>query len=887
MKPFYCAFFSYKGGVGRTSALMNVAIYLAKRKKRVLIMDLDLHAPGVDIFDVTNEDLVKRLPSYHPVKLKKIHDFYKKNLYDTAIIKEALKAGFSNEYVRIDHNDYKNAPKGFVELCIEWQKSLTKKPSNPKLPSIKYPEELYNNSGDQYLYRLPEHNKGDGDIIVMRAGNHDDHTQYEEDLKKLDIKLLDPGYDLQFSDRTLQYTDETRQNNSLGDTLDQKEKDSNSDKKKDSNEKIVYNGMPRFISTLKDQIEQNIEPHYVLVDCRPGTDWISNLALTWFSECVVLAFNFNPWNIQGIINVYQQVKKTPYQREHPNILLVASPIPRYARTSTLYSNQNELIKQKMGDARNCGKGSEGLVEVPYADILALRDVLISDIQENDPAVFSYSRLGHLIINGNQQDLEIQIQNALSYETPEKVISAFENILRDKSAGVEVLYEYGKYLLSLKRLGSAEKKIEKAWNLINSLKDKPHMAYYKDTLYYRSRVFIEIAKDFLFTELKKKNNRFNKTKNIQIDSHINKLKEVENRIKQDFGYREFDFPEMHALLADIYIILSELLQTKIDSSSDEKIIDYYKFSVKQYQIATDNSPSVAEYKHGLGYAQAQFALWSAEGKEGLEKAIKTFEETIRINSDSPDTYLQLGRNHLALSVILKNETNRKNESLLPLFLNHIPYTNLKWIDEWKEIEAITINDDQLKQAERRFTEHIRLRSNEFFGYFNRGITRTLLGINDFNKKKEENKQFNKNIFDQAIMDFQKSSLYGPLFSPAYLYSGATQFILDYLDSYVSKSDSGSSLLRSIRHRQAFYNLEHFIDQEIERLLDCDIDNRKPFYFDPSDIDEILEKPFNFLLTIENQLKLPPVIKLILYEINDHLDFSPRLNKKYMELMNAHI
>jgi hypothetical protein len=42
------AFFSYKGGVGRTLAAANFAVYLAKLGLKVVIMDFDLDAPGVD-----------------------------------------------------------------------------------------------------------------------------------------------------------------------------------------------------------------------------------------------------------------------------------------------------------------------------------------------------------------------------------------------------------------------------------------------------------------------------------------------------------------------------------------------------------------------------------------------------------------------------------------------------------------------------------------------------------------------------------------------------------------------------------------------------------------------------------------------------------------------
>src|SRR5215475_15535291 len=41
-------FYSYKGGVGRSMALANIAVLLARVGKRVLIVDWDLEAPGLD-----------------------------------------------------------------------------------------------------------------------------------------------------------------------------------------------------------------------------------------------------------------------------------------------------------------------------------------------------------------------------------------------------------------------------------------------------------------------------------------------------------------------------------------------------------------------------------------------------------------------------------------------------------------------------------------------------------------------------------------------------------------------------------------------------------------------------------------------------------------------
>ena len=51
MHTFWVTFYSYKGGVGRSMALANVAAYLASIGRRVVMVDFDLEAPGLDSFD--------------------------------------------------------------------------------------------------------------------------------------------------------------------------------------------------------------------------------------------------------------------------------------------------------------------------------------------------------------------------------------------------------------------------------------------------------------------------------------------------------------------------------------------------------------------------------------------------------------------------------------------------------------------------------------------------------------------------------------------------------------------------------------------------------------------------------------------------------------------
>ena len=48
---YVTTFYSFKGGVGRTMALVNSGVELARRGRRVLLVDFDLEAPGLDTFD--------------------------------------------------------------------------------------------------------------------------------------------------------------------------------------------------------------------------------------------------------------------------------------------------------------------------------------------------------------------------------------------------------------------------------------------------------------------------------------------------------------------------------------------------------------------------------------------------------------------------------------------------------------------------------------------------------------------------------------------------------------------------------------------------------------------------------------------------------------------
>ena len=48
----FIAFYSHKGGVGRSLVLANVAYELARLGRKILVLDLDLEAPGQHMTDL-------------------------------------------------------------------------------------------------------------------------------------------------------------------------------------------------------------------------------------------------------------------------------------------------------------------------------------------------------------------------------------------------------------------------------------------------------------------------------------------------------------------------------------------------------------------------------------------------------------------------------------------------------------------------------------------------------------------------------------------------------------------------------------------------------------------------------------------------------------------
>jgi hypothetical protein len=844
----YTVFFSFKGGVGRTSALMNVALYLARRKKRVLIIDLDLHAPGVDIFDVTDPALAFRIPSYHPTKCYLGRRWLREQYANARVTTDEKETSADVSAKRFSEMDRylrgldlsgetdevpRGAPKGFLELAQQWAETN-------RIAEMKYPPINDGSNGDwgteRFVYRLPNRELGEADILVMRAAQHD-NPRFRDALKD-------------FSDK---FT------------------------KIDPVENGNISSPPPFVRELKLRIEEDLRPHYVLIDARPGFDPISVFAMKWLAQSIVFASNLNPWNLNGVFEAYDMVMKETMHRANPNLLLLLSPIPSFARTSKLYADQFETIAQRMEFVRNSGRGADGPpVEIPFSEILSLRDVLLTDIQQSDPSVGRYEQLGQLIISGNPGDIENAIRAAREAGDTGRTQQAFLRLFREYSQDESLPFEYGQFLLSINQIEEARRQFEKAERLVkywtqSGENDARRSPYRLEIAFYLAKARTAEIRYQIYRHMDRRIFDAAALSQwiIQLDEAAEALKIAISESRDGLQMSHF---EMYSLLGEVYELRSdchEFMLTRDNGPSGRdasdcrnKQVDDLTAAIQQYEVAKTMAPRIAQNRHRLALAQIKYASTRSFGIGDLKSAavlIKAAEadlsEELKIRFDSADGYLQLARVLLMQSFRIHDAADGKETGFFPLPERVAPYfrcprscsdgtATLTMLDSIDGVEA----GGFLARCESSLSSCIKFRRQESFAYFHRGLVRSIRG----SRAAADSKQ---RCFQDAIVDYNTTALYEPRYSPAYFYCGMVQFLS-------AISDDPTHPLTKIRFRQAFYRLEHFIDLELGAFrLTESRGSYKPFYFDPDQIELISEAPLRFLKTLELRLGWPPVLELL--------------------------
>ena len=133
---YVTTFYSFKGGVGRTMALANVAAALASRKKRVLLVDFDLEAPGLDTFPILRPKteslgVVDFVLTYiREDKAPKVEDFiWKSASFDNVYVMPSGSLGekYASNFSQIDWTWLYGERDGYLlfeDLKEQWRQSI-------------------------------------------------------------------------------------------------------------------------------------------------------------------------------------------------------------------------------------------------------------------------------------------------------------------------------------------------------------------------------------------------------------------------------------------------------------------------------------------------------------------------------------------------------------------------------------------------------------------------------------------------------------------------------------------------------------------------------------------------------------------------------------------
>jgi len=342
---FFVSFFSYKGGVGRTLALSNVAHSLAARGKRVFLLDLDLEAPS-------------------------LHDIQ-------GLVQVRRPTG------------------GAVEYATAYARTGT-------CPPI----------GD---YVVPgEEISSTGRVWLMPAGRLG--QSYQQSLAELNWRQLHPR-----------------------------------------------KGTQPFVEGLRQAIEEQFRPHYVLIDSRTGLSDVAGISTHRMAKMVVVVFNLSRACLEGTVRAYRSM--TSESSEVRAVQLVVSPVPPAA------PDEGSIVESRLSQARELmplGTAyGRRLIRIDYHAAMALADDLAVREPEQYPAATRYEALREALQWANPEEIYPLMDEARSLQNEgriEEAIRILGEFVEDHPADAEGQLALGDFLLGTGRAPAASTAFRKARDL---------------------------------------------------------------------------------------------------------------------------------------------------------------------------------------------------------------------------------------------------------------------------------------------------------------------------------------------------------------------------------------------------------------------------------------
>lgn len=131
-----CTFYAFKDGVGRTQTLINIAAHLVRSGKRVLMVDFDLRAPGLDSIKAVSTKkpkpgIVEFVDLYlRDSQVPEVDQFISESRFNNNLLLMSAglnKPSYSSKTVRIDWQnlyDYREGYLLFEDLKAQWNSKI-------------------------------------------------------------------------------------------------------------------------------------------------------------------------------------------------------------------------------------------------------------------------------------------------------------------------------------------------------------------------------------------------------------------------------------------------------------------------------------------------------------------------------------------------------------------------------------------------------------------------------------------------------------------------------------------------------------------------------------------------------------------------------------------
>ena len=275
--PQLTTFYSFKGGVGRTQSLYNVGVRLAALRRKVLMVDVDLEAPGLSIGALDDQE-------------RNAKDGFAEIASDLLLELE----------VAIEEGD----PDLFADVVADYQKRLDQALHVIDVPMPPRQEGL----ADRLHEEMGVTNLPTGSLALLSSGRID--PDYPR--KMIDVQIdgaFEQDLNEEQQDRLPELLDAAGLDlPGVPDTLG-----------------LVFTAVLRFL--LRDATDPKTEASFrhVLIDSRSGLADVGGLCLRGLPDTRVVLSGLNEQNLEGTRMVLNTLSRA--ERDNDELIVVFSPVP--------------------------------------------------------------------------------------------------------------------------------------------------------------------------------------------------------------------------------------------------------------------------------------------------------------------------------------------------------------------------------------------------------------------------------------------------------------------------------------------------------------------------------------------------------------------------------